>query len=63
MPIGIIIIAVIGLACFIAAKCCGVHIDPLGELELFIFHKQMFKAGWRTNGMNFEIVGFGWIHN
>jgi hypothetical protein len=52
MPIGIIIIAVIGLACFIAAKCCGVHIDPLGELELFIFHKQMFKAGWRTNGMN-----------
>ncbi|CAG5109694.1 Oidioi.mRNA.OKI2018_I69.chr2.g4202.t1.cds [Oikopleura dioica] len=30
MPIGIIIIAVIGVACFIAAKCCGVHIDPLG---------------------------------
>ena len=31
MPIGIIIIAVIGVACFIAAKCCGVHIDPLGK--------------------------------
>ena len=63
MPIGIIIIAVIGLACFIAAKCCGVHIDPLGALELFKCNKQRFKVGWRTNGMNCEIVGIGWIRN
>lgn len=35
MPIGIIIMAVLGIAAFIAAKCCGVKIDPIGRIKKF----------------------------
>jgi len=35
MPIGIIIMAVLGIAAFIAAKCCGVKIDPIGRIKNF----------------------------
>merc|ERR1712131_265326 len=35
MPIGIIIMAVLGLSAFIASKFCGVQIDPIGKLKKF----------------------------
>ena len=35
MPIGIIIITVMSLIALIAAKCCGVKIDPVGKIKKF----------------------------
>lgn len=51
MPIGIIIIAVLSIAAVIAAKCCGVEIDPVGRSKKY-FNDLRDRWKWLDRNLN-----------